>query len=274
MSRQVLDLPQEIECELNFKRGVHLRDENAIQIRKNYAPPEICSLTVNEGYQVFRAKVIRKITLLGQGVIWSNDEKIFAKPTINHRQHQYLCLEDENFMDILEDAWKKCRQPGRFRLQLFVFLLPARAEMPTITTNIRRASQQRIQAAAAEIREYISNQESDTEVIGDLAQRVWAQERARQVNQDQELTPPDHYTFRQAQALDCIERGLDQEINQGKVILDVQYKEDGPHIPMIFSISQLRRAVGLPVADVVREILQRHTVENNVVDVDHILSDE
>lgn len=203
---------------------------------------------------------------------WNNDEGVFVKPNINFRQHQYIRLHSENYEELLFNCWNQNRQQQNFKLQIFIFLSDSRSGQTSNVATTRRVTQANLTSSANIVEEFVNDPSNNASNLGPLARRVWAHELARQTNSNQQnLVMPNSFMFRQAQELDEEDRADSHLENEAKGILHVRFAENGPEVPLIVNIKELRRLVGLPTRTAVSEMLANNnqTISQNIDDFEH-----
>jgi hypothetical protein len=180
-------------------------------------------------------------------------------------------IKEENFQEVLESCWSQCRHQSTFKLLIFVFLTHPEQVRTNAGSHVRRLTSRRLSEAAERIRNHVNNPQNNTGYIGPIAQTVWSTAEARQTTESETLEMPQSFIFQQAMALDQEELEDIHIEDENKGILHVCFSENGPEVPLIVNINELRRLVGLPSRTAVVEMLQRdhQTINQNVTDDDH-----
>jgi hypothetical protein len=276
MATDSLNLPNNLTCILEMKKGIHSDNPQAKQVRKSITTNQEFQFEVAEGYDVFKAKIRAKVNQvcanLDLSLTWNNDEGVFVKPNINFRQHQYIRLHSENYEELLFNCWNQNRQQQNFKLQIFIFLSDSRSGQTFNVETTRRVTQANLTSSANIVEEFVNDPSNNASNLGPLARRVWAHELARQTNSNQQnLVMPNSFMFRQAQELDEEDRADSHLENEAKGILHVRFAENGPEVPLIVNIKELRRLVGLPTRTAVSEMLANNnqTISQNIDDFEH-----
>ncbi|KAG3110060.1 hypothetical protein PI124_g8083 [Phytophthora idaei] len=167
---------------------------------------------LSEGFAVTRAKISQLMTEaeFGRNPEVIEDENIFFKGTKNARQQDFKALSTTNFGELLRRRWACITE-------VFVYLAPVAKP----TDGIRRATADRVRAAAAEI---AALQAQGNERLGPIATHHLAIYYARQP-EGAALVVPDDNTMEQARALDAAAEAIreaDHEPDHNMVEIEVE----------------------------------------------------
>ncbi|EGZ11942.1 hypothetical protein PHYSODRAFT_336432 [Phytophthora sojae] len=209
------------------------------------------TFVVAAGFDVARAKIFR---LLPGAEFGPNPSAIEA--TKNARQKDFKILSVSNLEELLKRRWACITDDDivalasneepintQFAFEFFVYLAP----VVWPTDGIRRATADRVRAAAAEI---VTLQAEGRERFVPIATHHLAIHRARQPEGTPFAIPEDN-TMQQARALDAVVAALeDTAAELEEDVVEIEVKLFGTWVKMRVKRSTLREAVGLPQHDI------------------------
>lgn len=141
--------------------------------------------------------------------------------------------------------------------------------------GIRRATEARVEASAAAIREVLER-EGSSSTYGPAAQRYWAISHARQP-EGTPIEPPTSASFAQLQRIDAMHSDISATLDSNgsspsHQFVRVACRLNGGIIHLELDVAELRRAVGMPSYDLFppfRPDLEAIGPTENVSDTDH-----
>lgn len=236
---------------------------------------------VTEGYDVLKAKVAR---LVADATRTAGASEIYFKRSKSAVQSQFVQLTIATFQENIAYRWSKI-SPGDvqkweresktpaegMRFEFFLYV-PKERRAP----GIRRATANRIQDAAANIRQY----EEDNDVqLGNIQRNHLAIHFARQPD-GTGITIPQDNTTRQASALDEAMAQLEAENAEGQAaratnLKTVSVEINGTMVDIRVDIASLRTALSLPQHDLFHAGIYNQYEHpalddaDNIEDVDH-----
>ncbi|EGZ09712.1 hypothetical protein PHYSODRAFT_338465 [Phytophthora sojae] len=211
------------------------------------------TFVVAEGFDVARAKIFRLLTgpEFGPNPSSIEGENVFFKATKNARQQDFKILSVSNFKELLKRRWACITDDDivalasneepihtQFVFEFFVYLVP----VVRPTDGIRRATADRVRAAAAEI---VTLQAEGRERFGPIATHHFAIHRARQPEGTPFAIPEDN-TMQQARALDAAVAALeDTAAEPEEDVVEIEVELFGTWVKMRVKRSTQREAVGV-----------------------------
>ncbi|EEY58344.1 uncharacterized protein PITG_01000 [Phytophthora infestans T30-4] len=263
-----LPMPQELQVLLTVKVG-----KPYTNCRTPYGAPIVFEFMPTDGLAVLHARISNQ---LAEDVTWDADAPILIKPSANISQVNYVALpsSQDEFSNSIDRLWKQAarRKHGQadFQLELYIYV-----QRRNTNLGIRRATEARVEASAAAIREVLER-EGSSSTYGPAAQRYWAISHARQP-EGTPIEPPTSASFAQLQRIDAMHSDISATLDSNgsspsHQFVRVACRLNGGIIHLELDVAELRRAVGMPSYDLFppfRPDLEAIGPTENVSDTDH-----
>jgi len=270
----------------NYRFKLTVRKGNILENPRGGSVHEL-TFQISEGFSVLKAKalsVVRSAPTLANANLIS--EEIFFKKTKGASQSQFVALNEGNLEDMARGRWnlisrRDCQgwqEQEKTPLQGFtfeIFLYIHRRQREAVPTGLRRATANRVQAAATAIQNFMN--ETGTN-MGAITQHHLAIHQARQPEGQAFTAIPQDNTTRQAQFLDQqraeMSQASQEEDSDDRHKKKLRIEINGTWVEIFVDIRSLRSALGLPQHNIFDQGIfhsyeHRETQGEDVPDTDH-----
>lgn len=257
-------LPASVKVSLHFRRGKPLGKLRSI---RDWPIPS-WSHSKDEGYGFLIGRITNHVTTLrgmkpeNAGLVWSPAEP-YVQPTNSTKQKGYQRIDDETYEKVIARAWhaekKRLGDDSQASVKIFVYLMDTSDRGMTV----KRQSKKRIEEANMRILE--AQTAGRLLNVGKFTAAVMARDEALRTTAtpaEEDLPIRNNALYNQAQRLDERARQLSEDQAQRSTetrdIQTIRVQLVGDQwIQVPIDIAQLRRALGLPPALPLVDLLQR-----------------